>query len=142
MINNYFEGNCEWMNELELIRRDKLQDAQFLKKNYFSLFPLSSIFLSIYCLYFTIISFRYIFLLLGIGVISFQEIHWVTESFICRTTSLITSCCALIQQSKQTSLCFHKKLYFNVLLYHIFIILLIFKFDIVLSFKIFKKSIS
>ena len=50
--------------------------------------------LSIYCLYFTIISFRYIFLPLRIGVISFQEIHWVTENFICRTSSLITSCCA------------------------------------------------
>ena len=126
MINYQFVGNSD--PKLELVTKEKLQGAKFFEEELFSLFCLIWIFLSIYCLYFTIISFRYIFLLLGIGVISFQEIHWVTESFICRTTSLITSCCALIQQSKQTSLCFLKIIYISMsFLYHIFIILVIFK---------------
>ena len=73
MINYQFVGNSD--PKLELVTKEKLQGAKFFEEELFSLFCLIWIFLSIYCLYFTIISFRYIFLLLGIGVISFQEIH-------------------------------------------------------------------
>ena len=145
MINYQFVGNSD--PKLELVTKEKLQGAKFFEEELFSLFCLIWIFLSIYwcnllnhiytyilfdILYFTIISFRYIFLLLGMSstsgwLVSKKSIESQKVSFVGQLASLLHA--VLLSSRVNRHPCvFIKIIYISMsFLYHIFIILVIFK---------------